>query len=42
MLVAPTADDALPGQIDTSLWEAKTLVRHPSDGHIAVWVLKRR
>jgi len=42
MLVAPSTDDALPDAIDTSLWEAKTLVRHPSDGHIAVWVLKRR
>ena len=42
LLADPTASGELPPTVDTSLWSAKALIRHPADASDAVWLLQRR
>ncbi len=42
LLIAPGPNQSLPAQIDTSQWTSKSLVLHPADSSIGVWVLQRR
>lgn len=42
LLAAPTATGDVPPTVDSSLWIAKALVRHPADASNAMWLMERR
>jgi hypothetical protein len=42
LLIAPGPDHSLSPQIDAEQWAAKSLVLHPADRNLGVWVLQRR
>ena len=42
LLVAPTTSGEVPPTVDSTVWNAKTLARHPAEAGDAVWLMQRR